>query len=93
MKTVTQNLQVKLTLDQGLQNVWNFLNEEYEGLNKAAIIRLALDNLAKVTKREKAAAEKFDMGAFFADLDKGKSGMTEKEFAIWWNKNKHDILK
>lgn len=89
----TQNLQVKLALDPGLQKIWSFLTEEYMGVDKAGIIRLALNNLVKVTKREKAAAEKFDMEAFFADLDKGKSGMTEKEFAVWWNKNKHDILK
>ncbi|MBA3724496.1 MAG: hypothetical protein H0W89_06475 [Candidatus Levybacteria bacterium] len=91
MQTVNQNLQVKLTLDEGLKNVWNFLTREYEGLDKSGIVRLALNNLAKTTKRQDAAA-KFDIDAFFKDLDKGKSGMTENEFAKWWNKNKNNLV-
>lgn len=87
----TQTIQVKLSLDEGLKNIWSQLTEEYQGLDKSGIIRLALNNLAKTVKREEAELAKFDMDEFFRDLDKGKSGMTEKEFAVWWNKNKQDL--
>lgn len=92
MNTTNQTLQVKLTLDEGLSSVWETLTKEYEGLDKSGIVRLALNKLAKTVKREEMLAKKFDLDEFFADLDKGKSGMTEKEFAKWWNENKHDIV-
>jgi hypothetical protein len=92
MSTLRQNLQIKLTLDEGLNNVWRFLTKEYEGLDKSGIVRLALNNLAKTTKRQEAKAAKFDLEEFFNGLDKGESGMTEKEFALWWNKNKKDLV-
>ena len=85
-KTSTQTIQVKLSLDEGLKNIWNQLTEEYQGLDKSGIVRLALNNLAKALKKEE-----FDMGEFLDELDQQKSGMTEKEFAVWWNKNKKDL--
>lgn len=92
MKTTnTQTIQVKLSLDEGLKNVWGTLTREYQGLDKSGIVRLALNNLAKIADRERSKAAKFDMEEFFNDLDKGKSGMTEKQFAVWWNKNKNNL--
>lgn len=93
MKAANQNLQIKLSMDEGLQNVWNFLTHEYEGLDKSGIVRLALNNLAKTAKRQEARAAKFDMEKFLDELDNRNEGPTEEEFAIWWNKNKRDILK
>lgn len=93
MKAANQNLQIKLSMDEGLQNVWNFLIHEYEGLDKSGIVRLALNNLAKTAKRQEAKAAQFDLEKFFEELDKSNSGMTEEQFAVWWNKNKKDILK
>ncbi len=83
-----RNIQIKLSLDKGLQNVWSFLAEEYEGLDKAGIVRLALNNLAKATKRQNTTFSQFDLAKFFTELDQRESGPTEKEFARWWNKNK-----
>lgn len=87
----TQTIQVKLSLDEGLRSIWGELTEEYKGLDKSGIVRLALNNLAKTLKRDEARAAKFNLQEFFNDLDKGKSGMTEKQFAAWWNKNKKDL--
>ena len=52
------NIQVKLSLDSGLADIWMYLIEEYKGLDKASIMRLALNNLAKQNyKGEKAKPE------------------------------------
>ncbi len=75
----TPTIQVKLSLDEGLKNVWGVLTKEYQGLDKSGIVRLALNNLAKVADRERAKAAKFDMGKFLDELDQKKSGMSEKE--------------
>lgn len=88
MHMVTQNLQVKLSFDSGLQNIWNYLNQEYEGLDKAGIIRLALNNLMKTTRQQNAMIPQFNMKAFFRELEQNKEGPTEKEFTQWWNENK-----
>lgn len=79
--STTQALQVKLSMDKGLKNVWDYLSEEYKGLDKSGIVRLALNNLAKVTKREEVLAKQFDMKEFFSELEQSKEGPTEKEFA------------
>lgn len=89
--STTHNLQIKLSLDKGLKNVWDFLTEEYEGLDKSGIVRLALNNLAKSTKRQHAEKVEFDMKKFFDELDQSTEGPTENEFAKWWNENKHNL--
>jgi hypothetical protein len=43
----SENLQIKLSLNNGLNDIWCFLIEEYKGLDKASIVKLALNNLAK----------------------------------------------
>ena len=82
----SRNLQINLALDEGLSNAWNIVRKEYEALDKPAIIRLAINNLAKEVKNQNI---QFDMKAFFTELTNSNEGPTEKEFAIWWNKNKH----
>ncbi len=87
--TQNRNIQIKLSLDRGLQNVWSFLAEEYEGLDKAGIVRLALNNLAKATRRQNGISGEFNLLSFLSELDQHKSASpTEKEFAKWWNENK-----
>lgn len=86
MSSQTQNLQIKLSLDEGLQNVWKYLSQEYQGLDKASIVRLALSTLAKTTRRQEA--EVLPLDASFKKLDDSREGMTEEEFFEWWNKNK-----
>jgi hypothetical protein len=46
-KSEPTNLQIKLSFDEGLQKMWSILLKEYEGLDKASIIRLAINHLAK----------------------------------------------
>lgn len=83
----SQNLQIKLSLDQGLKKTWQLLAQEYQALDKASIIRLALNNLAKETKirMEKIERELFQ---YLDEVENRKDGMTEEEFFKWWNKNK-----
>lgn len=84
--TTNRNLQINLALDEGLNNAWNILRKEYEALDKPAIIRLAINNLAKDVKTKNI---QFDMKGFFEELNNSNEGPTEEEFAIWWNKTKH----
>jgi hypothetical protein len=83
----SQNLQVKLSLDEGLKNTWNILTREYQALDKSGIIRLALNNLAKEVKKLSPSEEK-ELFLYFDTLSKSKEGMSEEKFANWWNKNK-----
>jgi hypothetical protein len=92
MRTVTSHLQVKLTLDDGLNNVWGFLTKEYEGLDKTGIIRLALNTLAKTTKRQNNIISEKKMALFLSELDERQTGMTETEFTKWWNTHKKEII-
>lgn len=92
MKAANQNLQIKLSLDEGLQNVWNFLTHEYEGLDKSGIVRLALSNLAKTTKKHNTVMSNKEMLQFISELEQRKTGMTENELAEWWNKNKKNLV-
>jgi hypothetical protein len=92
MKASSQTIQVKLTLDEGLRNIWDTLSKEYEGLDKSGIVRLALNNLAKAVKRHESERLQVEMGKFLDELDKKTEGPTEREFAEWWNKNKRDLV-
>lgn len=83
----TTNLQIKLSLDEGLQNIWKYLSKEYEGLDKASIVRLALSTLAKFTKRQELYDEDM-LFSYLDELDKTGQGMTEEDFFKWWNENK-----
>ncbi|PIZ64183.1 hypothetical protein CO051_01495 [Candidatus Roizmanbacteria bacterium CG_4_9_14_0_2_um_filter_39_13] len=80
-------LQVKLSMDEELAKAWNLINFEYKTLNKSGIIRLAINDLAKKTS-DKLYNSLLD---YFEELDKNSGGMTEDEFAVWWNKNKHSL--
>lgn len=84
------SLQMKLSLDQGLQNVWNYLSDEYEGLDKASIVRLALTNLAKTTKRQNAQTSTAALDSL-EYLKTTEKGMTEDEFFTWWSQNKSSL--
>ncbi|CAN5172311.1 hypothetical protein BH09PAT1_BH09PAT1_1710 [soil metagenome] len=85
-----QNLQFKLSLNEGLANIWSYLTQEYEGLDKASIIRLALTTLAKTTKRQQSALPADILGVL-ADMKKNEKGISEDEFFTWWNKNKSTL--
>ena len=86
-KTNVQNLQIKLALDEGLKKTWAMLEQEYEALDKASIVRLALNNLVKETKKQQDLIEQ-ELFQFFDEIEKRNEGMTQKEFFKWWNKNK-----
>ena len=86
----TQSLQFKLSLDEGLKNMWSYLKKEYEGLDKASIIRLALNNLVKTTKRQQFVFSTNVLDVL-AELKKKEKGMSEEEFFDWWNENKSTL--
>jgi len=90
MKTTnSQNLQIKLSLDQGLKKTWYLLKKEYEALDKASIVRLALNNLAKQsTAKEYKEYLDNSLDEILEEIESRKEGMTEQEFFDWWNKNK-----
>jgi hypothetical protein len=48
-----KQLQVKLSMDENLKDIWEDLREYYKGLDKASIIRLAINNLARKTDKDK----------------------------------------
>lgn len=79
------NLQFKLSLDQGLFEVWNYLQREYKGLDKTGIVRLALSSLFKETKNKQKL---MDIGEVLTELESRNEGMTEQEAYNWWNKRK-----
>jgi hypothetical protein len=84
----SQTLQVKLSLDAGLKHVWEQLLVEYEGLDKAGIIRLALNSLVKTLPQKRYT----NMTEVMDELDKvNDKNMTEEEFADFWNKTKHSV--
>lgn len=86
MSTSTpSNLQFKLSLDQGLFEVWNYLQREYKGLDKTGIVRLALSSLFKETKNKQKL---MDIGEVLTELESRSEGMTEQEAYNWWNKRK-----
>ncbi|MEK7597902.1 MAG: hypothetical protein AAB441_04625 [Patescibacteria group bacterium] len=82
----TSNLQLKLSLDQGLTDVWGYLKKEYQGLDKSSIVRLALNTLFKETKRSQYRL--YSIEEILKELEGVNEGMTEKEIYNWWNKNK-----
>ena len=84
--TNPSTFQVKLALDEGLKKTLIVLEQQYEALDKASIVRLALNNLAK-TVIKLTPAEENELFQYFADLTKSGKGMTEKELADWWNEN------
>ena len=90
-KTNSQNLQVKLSLDEGLKKTWRLLEQEYQALDKASIVRLALNNLVKMTKTQENKLYTID--EILDMVENRTEGMTEEEFFEWWNKNKTLIIK
>ena len=83
-----ENIQVKLALDEGLEKTWKTLTDEYSALDKPGIIRLALNNLAKQVNRENVDQEMLQL---VRDLEANYEGMSESEFAEYWNKNKKKL--
>ncbi len=83
---ITSNLQLKLSLDQGLTDVWGYLKKEYQGLDKSSIVRLALNTLFKETKRSQYRL--YSIEEIIKELEVANEGMTEKEIYNWWNQNK-----
>lgn len=90
MKTAVQNLQIKLSFDEGLKNIWGYLTREYQGLDKASIIRLALNNLAKITKNQQYRSPT-DIVGVIETLKRTETGISEDEFFDWWNKSKKTL--
>lgn len=90
MKTSdSRNLQIKLSLDEGLKKTWVYLKKEYEALDKASIVRLALNNLAKQsTAKEYKEYLDNSLEEILDEIESREDGMTEQEFSDWWNKNK-----
>lgn len=92
----TPAFQIKLSFDEGLQQTWNILKRRYVALDKASIVRLALNNLVnevdELSKVKKLTPEKEqELWQYMERLEKSKVGMTEKQFARWWNKNKSSL--
>ena len=56
-----------------------------EGLDKASIVRLALNTLAKTTKKQTQSADILDL---LDTMKKSETGMTENEIFDWWNESK-----
>lgn len=90
MKTAVQNLQIKLSFDEGLKNIWGYLTREYQGLDKTSIIRLALNNLAKITKNQQYRSPT-DIVGVIETLKRTETGINEDEFFDWWNKSKKTL--
>jgi hypothetical protein len=88
--TMAQSLQIKLSMDKGLKSTWEYLTKEYEALDKASIMRLALNSLVKESKR-KYTVDTFDLETFIEKKRLRQDGMTEDEFCRWWNDNKDTI--
>jgi len=82
----TSNLQLKLSLDEGLTNIWGYLKKEYQGMDKSSIVRLALNTLLKETKRSQYRL--YSIEEILKELESVNEGMTENEIYDWWNKNK-----
>lgn len=83
-------IQVKLTLDPEMLTAWNTLKNEYNTLDKSAIIRLAIGKLAKSVKKSKAL-EKISL---IKDIEVkyGKDQeITDEEFEKFWNQYKHEL--
>lgn len=88
---MNQTFQIKLSVDEGLKQTLDILKREYTALDKAAIVRLALNNLAKEVRKPTPEEEK-ELFQYFDKLSKSDKGMTEDEFAKWWNENKKDLI-
>lgn len=88
MKT-TPTIQLRLSMDKGLENIWKYLTRQYEGLDKASIIRLALNTLAKETKKTEYATLTDIMNEADNIAD---NSMSEDEVFTWWNDNKSSLV-
>lgn len=86
----SSNLQFKLSLDEGLSDIWVYLKKEYQGLDKAGIVRLALNSLFKEAKRSQYRLYSID--EILKELESTESGMSEQEVYDWWNKNKPALV-
>lgn len=89
----SQTFQIKLAFDEGLRRTWDKLTHEYEALDKASIVRLALNTLAKQIQKPKpyTEEEEKELFAYFDMLNKSNDGPTEEEFFKWWNENKKSL--
>jgi len=85
-----ESLQIKLAMDEGLSEIWGQLQTRYKGLGKSGIVRLALNDLAG-----RSEEKKYDylLQEVLDEIDSRKEGMTEEEFANWWNENKKSIIE
>lgn len=92
-KSTTPNLQFKLALDSRLSSTWHKLEREYGTLDKSAIVRLALDTLAKQTLVRTGPLTDPLWMALDYEASQRKVGISEDEFSEWWAVNKADIIK
>lgn len=88
---MADTLQIKLSMDPGLKAEWDFLLSRYNGLDKASIVRLALNELSY--KEKKSDDKKFNsMSEIMDEIDRvNVNGPTEEEFFEWWNENKKSL--
>ncbi len=85
---MADTLQIKLSMDPNLKKTWDFLNTRYSALDKASIIRLALNELVVNVKK----IEPKDMLSVLEATDNEmQEGMTEEEAYEWWNENKKEL--
>ncbi|HRN69621.1 MAG TPA: hypothetical protein PLS49_00420 [Candidatus Woesebacteria bacterium] len=87
---MNQTFQIKLSVDEGLKQTLDILKKEYSALDKAAIVRLALNNLAKEVRKPTLQEEK-ELFEYFDMLSKSDKGMTVNEVVEWWNKYKTEL--
>lgn len=85
---MADTLQIKLSMDEGLKNTWDYLSTRYDALDKASIIRLALNELVVKAKKE----EPKDLLSILEETDKDKTiEWSEEDAYEWWNENKKEL--
>jgi hypothetical protein len=95
----TNKLQFTLVLDSALKRDWDTLNEEYDVLDNASRIRIAISQAAKLIRKskfkkmpnptlrkdEKSILKDFDYNTWFDGLEKSDKDKTEEKMLKLWN--------
>lgn len=96
----TKKLQFTLSLDPALEKEWDILNQEYDVLDNASKIRMAIKNTARMIKKskvknisatlsdsEKAQLSDFDIQLWLADFAEADKKEADKNMLQIWNDN------
>lgn len=97
----TNKLQFTLVLDSALKRDWDTLNQEYDVLDNASRIRIAISQTAKairknksrripnpsLTKDEENLLKDFDYTTWFDGLKNSDMDKTEDEMIRIWNED------